>query len=200
MPAATVIERRDRAVVAFLGLTGSRDRAAASLALGNVDFNAGCVHFRGPGVETKFGKVFTTWFFPVGGDAAEILSAWVSELRDVHLYGAHDPLFPKTRVGLGNDRRFGARGLAREPWSSGVRVCSIWRDAFEAAGLPAYAAHSVRHMLAELGSRACKTPEDLKAWSQNLGHEDVMTTLRSYGTVPAGRQGEIIRSLHLDQS
>jgi hypothetical protein len=25
----------------------------------------------------------------------------------------------------------------------------------------------------------CRTPEELKAWSQNLGHEDVMTTFRS---------------------
>jgi hypothetical protein len=39
--------------------------------------------------------------------------------------------------------------------------------------------------------------EELKAWSQNLGHEeDVMTTLRSYGEVPSPRQAEIIRNLH----
>ncbi|MEL7469612.1 MAG: site-specific integrase [Pseudomonadota bacterium] len=200
MPSDTVIERRNRAVFAFLGLTGSRDGAAASLSLGNTDLRAGCVHFRGPGVETKFGKVFTTWFLPVGGGAREIFDAWVAELRDVHLFGPHDPLFPKTLVGLGNDRRLGPQGLAREPWSSGVRICTIWRSAFESAGLPAYPAHSVRHMLAELGSRVCRSPEQLKAFSQNLGHEDVMTTLRSYGTVPAGRQGEIIRSLDVDQS
>jgi hypothetical protein len=42
----------------------------------------------------------------------------------------------------------------------------------------------------------CRTPEELKAWSQNLGHEDVMTTLRSYGEVPSPRQAEIIRNLH----
>jgi methylmalonyl-CoA mutase cobalamin-binding subunit len=42
----------------------------------------------------------------------------------------------------------------------------------------------------------CRTPEELKAWSQNLGHEDVMTTLRSYGEVPSSRQAEIIRNLY----
>ena len=41
----------------------------------------------------------------------------------------------------------------------------------------------------------CKTPEDFKAWSQNLGHEDVLTTFYSYGQVGSRRQGEIIRSL-----
>jgi hypothetical protein len=42
----------------------------------------------------------------------------------------------------------------------------------------------------------CRTPEELKAWSQNLGHEDVLTTLRSYGEVPFGRQEEIIKNLN----
>ena len=37
------------------------------------------------------------------------------------------------------------------------------------------------------------SPEQMKAWSQNLGHTDVLTTFTSYGTVPAARQGELIR-------
>ncbi len=35
----------------------------------------------------------------------------------------------------------------------------------------------------------------MKAWSQNLGHADVLTTFTSYGQVPTHRQGEIIRGL-----
>jgi hypothetical protein len=38
------------------------------------------------------------------------------------------------------------------------------------------------------------TPEEMKAWSQNLGHADVLTTFTSYGAVPAHRQGELIRA------
>jgi len=38
-------------------------------------------------------------------------------------------------------------------------------------------------------------PEQFKAWSQNLGHEQVMTTLLICGTVPRHRQGEIMRDL-----
>ncbi|MEA2082835.1 MAG: hypothetical protein U9O82_01055 [Thermodesulfobacteriota bacterium] len=41
----------------------------------------------------------------------------------------------------------------------------------------------------------CKTPEHFKAWSQNLGHEKVLTTFLSYGEVACQRQGEIIRDL-----
>jgi hypothetical protein len=43
-----------------------------------------------------------------------------------------------------------------------------------------------------MGEQLCRTPEQFKAWSQNLGHEGVLTTLFAYGTVPVGRQREII--------
>jgi hypothetical protein len=39
------------------------------------------------------------------------------------------------------------------------------------------------------------TPEEMKAWSQNLGHADVLTTFTSYGAVPTHRQGELVRAL-----
>src|SRR5262245_46774765 len=37
--------------------------------------------------------------------------------------------------------------------------------------------------------------EEYKAWSQNLGHEHVLTTFCSYGDVSSHRQTEILRSL-----
>jgi hypothetical protein len=46
-----------------------------------------------------------------------------------------------------------------------------------------------------LGERVCRTPEQFKAWSQNLGHEKVLTTFSSYGEVAAERQRDIIREL-----
>jgi hypothetical protein len=49
--------------------------------------------------------------------------------------------------------------------------------------------------LVRLGQTICKSPEEFKAWSQNLGHEHVLTSLNSYGEVAAQRQGEIIKSL-----
>jgi hypothetical protein len=41
----------------------------------------------------------------------------------------------------------------------------------------------------------CKTPEEFKAWSQNLGHEKVLTTFTSYGAVAAHRQAALIKGL-----
>jgi hypothetical protein len=55
--------------------------------------------------------------------------------------------------------------------------------------------HSLRKTLAQLGERLCRTQEEFKAWSQNLGHEQVLTTFSSYGQVAADRQAELIRRL-----
>ena len=55
--------------------------------------------------------------------------------------------------------------------------------------------HSFRNTLVQLGQDICKTPEQFKAWSQNLGHEKVLTTFLSYGEVACQRQGEIIMNL-----
>ncbi len=43
--------------------------------------------------------------------------------------------------------------------------------------LPYFHPHSLRKTLGRLGGRIATTPEALKAWSQNLGHEKVLTTL-----------------------
>ncbi len=40
-----------------------------------------------------------------------------------------------------------------------------------------------------------QTPEEFKAWSQNIGHERVLTTFNAYGNVAAHRQAEIILGL-----
>ncbi len=88
-------------------------------------------------------------------------------------------------------------------WSGRIgavpRVRSIFRDAFASAGLPYFNLHSFRNTLVRLGQAVCQTPEEFKAWSQNLGHEKVLTTFRSYGQVESLRQGEIIRGLATPQ-
>ncbi len=88
----------------------------------------------------------------------------------------------------GKSLKFEVSGLARRHWSNAGPIRTIFRDAFTLARLTYFNPHSFRKALAQLGERVCRTPEELKAWSQNLGHEDVMTTLRSYGEVPRGRR------------
>jgi integrase len=119
----------------------------------------------------------------------------VAFLRQELLWGNDDPLFPATRVALGATHQFEAAGLERTHWSSAARIRTIFREAFVAAGLPYFNPHSFRNTLVRLGQTVCKTPEEFKAWSQNLGHEKVLTTFLSYGQVESPRQGAIIRGM-----
>jgi integrase len=194
MPATTEIEKRDRALIAFTILTGARDGAIASFKFRHIDIAAGTINQDAREVQTKFSKSFVTTFFPVPDDTRAVVIDWVAYLRTDKLWGLDDPLFPATKVAVGSNLRFGAVGLDRKHWSSAGPIRTIFKDAFEAAGLPYFNPHSFRKTLALLGGQRCKTPEEYKAWAQNLGHEDVLTTFRSYGDVSSYRQAEIMRS------
>jgi len=194
MPATTDIERRDRALIAFTILTGARDGAVASFKLRHIDIADGRINQDAREVQTKFSKSFVTTFFPVGDEIRAVVVNWVAHLRTDKLWGLDDPLFPATRVAVGENLRFAAAGLDRKHWSSAGPIRAIFKEAFTAAGLPYFNPHSFRKTLALLGGKKCRTPEEYKAWAQNLGHEDLLTTFRSYGDVSSYRQAEIIRS------
>jgi integrase len=194
MPTATVLERRNRALIAFAMLTGARIGALASFRLGHVDIGGGFVEQDARVVRTKAAKSFRTYFMPVDEKALNIVADWVTELVRDHLWGPVDPLFPATEIELAADGGFAPAGLARRGWASSEPVREIFRRAFTAAGLPYFNPHSFRDMLVHYAMTLDLSPEAMKAWSQNLGHTDVLTTFTSYGVVPAQRQGELIRS------
>lgn len=195
MPAETEQQRRDRAVLAFTLLTGARDSATASFKLKHIDMAKGAVFQDAREVQTKFSKTFTTYFFPVGGNARAILEDWVTYLRTVRLWGEEQPVFPATEMKLGPTGQFVAAGVKPEHWSNADPIRTIFKNAFAAVGLSYYNPHSVRNALVRLGERECRGPEEFKAWSQNLGHEGVLTTFTSYGTVSRERQAEIFQKL-----
>ena len=195
MPGATIIQRRDRAVLAFTILTGARDNAVASIRLKDVNLIKRMVFQDPRAVRTKASKAIWTWFFPVGSLPEEIITTWIEELRHEHAWGDDEPLFPATRTALNEVRQFAVVGISRGTWSTAEPIRKIFRAAFAAADLPYFNPHSFRKTIARLGEKLCRSAEEFKAWSQNLGHEQVSTTLTSYGAIPPLRQGEIILGL-----
>ena len=185
-------------MIAFTILTGARDGAIASFNLRHIDIGEGNVDQDAREVRTKFSKSFVTTFFPVGDDIRAVVTDWVAYLRTEKLWGLDDPLFPATKVAVGDNLRFAALGLGRKRWSSASPIRQIFKKAFAAAGLPYFNPHSFRKTLALLGGEFCQTPEQYKAWSQNLGHEHVLTTFVSYGQVSSHRQAEIIRTIRAE--
>ena len=195
MPAQSDIERRNRALIAFILLTGARDGATASFKLKHIDLVAGKIEQDAREVNTKRSKTFTTCFFPVGDDVRGIVVDWVNFLQKEKLWSNDDPLFPATEIGNGADQKFEVVGLARKHWSNATPIRTIFKTAFAQAGLPYFNPHGFRKTLVQLGQRICQTPEQFKAWSQNLGHDSPLTTFTSYGKVAPSRQLEIIGAL-----
>lgn len=195
MTANTDIEKRDRALIAFALLTGARDSAISSFKLKHIDFNANSIFQDARDVKTKFSKTFTTYFFPVGSEIRSIVFEWCEHLKHNLLFGPDDPIFPKTKIGLGKHGGFEPVGLLKEHWADAAAIRRIFKAAFEAADLPYFNPHSFRNTLANLGETMCQSPEEFKAWSQNLGHEKVMTTFLSYGEVADNRQADIFKQL-----
>jgi integrase/recombinase XerD len=195
MPCSTEIEMRDRALIAFVLLTGARDGAVASAKIKHIDISEQSFYQDARDVNTKFSKTFTTYFFPVGELPTIILAEWIEYLIKELEYKQNDPLFPKTKLAHNKDQQFTVVGLLKEHWSNASPIRKGFKHAFEAIGLPYFNPHSFRNTLVRLGENLCRTPEEFKAWSQNLGHESVLTSFYSYGDVPDYKQAELLRKL-----
>ena len=191
-PSDTPIEKRDRALIAFTLLTGARISALASFQLQHLDLENRCIFQDGRDVQTKRRKTFPTFYFPMGEDLVAIMTEWVAFLEQDQQFGPCDPLFPATESSLDDKGLFRAAHLSRRHWQQSGSIREIFRLRFKAAGLPYFNPHSLRKTIMQEAYRRKLDLEALKAWSQNLGHEDTKTTIDSYGPVSRNRQAEIL--------
>lgn len=195
MPSNTALEKRNRALIAFTIVTGARDNAIASMKLKHVDTSGRSIFQDGREVRTKFSKSFPTWFFPVGDDLESIVLDWVAFLTSACGLGPEDALFPQTKTGFSSPGVPAPPTLGTACWADTQPIRDIFRRAFTDAGLAYFNPHSFRTTLMLLGMEWCAgNPMALKAWSQNLGHENVLTSFNSYGEVPAHQQRDLVRS------
>jgi integrase len=192
MAADTPIQKRNRALIAFIAITGTRDGAAVTLRLKHFDPGRNLVIQNPNEVRTKFSKRICTFLLPVDDWLKAIFLDWVHCLKTDLLFGNDDPLFPKTAIALDENDCFKAAGLSRDFWANATPVRDIFRAAFVAAGLPYFSPHTFRHMLMQIAYQRKLTPAQLKAWSQNLGHESLLTSLTSYGSISLEMQGQLI--------
>jgi integrase/recombinase XerD len=192
MPEDNEYRQRDKAIFALLMLTAARDGALASLLLKHVDLNDESIMQDAREVRTKASKTFPTWFFPVEPVYLEFFRNWVIYLRKDQLFGLNDPLFPKPRpVAVNGD--FKQIGFLRNPYAGTTHIRKVVAQAFTAVGLPKFNPHSFRKTIIALAMERKLTHEEFKAWSQNLGHESVVTTMTSYMPVSLGRQRELLK-------
>jgi len=198
MSERTEIARRDKAMFAFVVMTGARAGAVASFRLKHINLIDGHVFQKGGEVKTKNNKTFTTWFFPMHSDYLRCFTAWVNYLRHDKMYGPEDALFPKPQRRLVNGK-FNFDALSGDIYANASQVNKVFKRAFMQVQLPAYTPHSIRKTLGQEMSDRNLPLDAQKAWSQNLGHENFVTTVSSYLPVDDRRQGELMKALKNDE-
>jgi integrase len=192
MPEVTEIERRNKAVFAFLMLTGARDGAVATLCLKHINMIDGCVYQDARDVKTKNSKSITTYFMPIDADYLICFTNWVSFLRKDKFFGPDDALFPPPQIGV-VDGAFKVTGLKRKPYQNANAIRAVVKDAFARADLPVFTPHAFRKTLVKWADAAYPTREAFKAFSQNIGHSSVITTVSAYCPVSTERQATLIK-------
>lgn len=192
MPDDTPRELRDKALFALLCLTGTRAGAAITLRIKHIDFEDKSVRQNPREVATKFGKNIESFFHKGFPEAEEILARWITYLDEIALYGPDDPLFPASERAMQGFAGVKSDEFERRHWSTTEPVRRIVNGAFHRAGLQAFGPHAFRHMHARRAARECKSVPELIAVADNLGHTDVLTTLRSYGQISREDQRRLI--------
>ncbi|MEL7028316.1 MAG: tyrosine-type recombinase/integrase [Pseudomonadota bacterium] len=194
MPHGTLVEKRNRTLIAFTLLTGARISALRTLKLKHLDIAKGAVDQDPREVETKGAKHIYTPFFPLSSEALEIVTDWIATLRDQLGWTDNDPLFPKQKVELGSGARFQNAGLDRAHYATGEPVRQVFHDAFVDAGLHPYHPHTFRHMIATHYAKLGVDAGTAKAISQSLGHEHLGTMMQTYVRLSRSDQADLVRN------
>jgi len=195
MPTETAMERRNRAMIAFTALTGVRDAALISLKLGDVDLAKREIWQNPRHVRTKNRKAITTIFMAFDSLWEEIVMDWITYATTILNFGPNDPLFPKEGLISSSEKmKFESAGLVKDHWANTTPAREIFKNGFACAGLPYFRPHSFRNMLVNWAMENCSQIE-VKAISQNLGHEEVMTTYNAYGNLNIQTQRKAIMGI-----
>lgn len=200
MPFKTEIEMRDRAIVAFTTLTATRVGAIASLKIKDFDQSKNLISQNPNHVNTKFSKRIETYLMVIDETHLQIFLDWVAFLKTEKLFSPNYPLFPKTQNGQDENKCFKANGLSNEHWAGTTTIREIFKKAFNNAGQKYYHPHTLRHTIVHYAMENGASVEELKALSQNIGHESLLVTIGSYGEISNHRQGELMKYIGKKQS
>jgi integrase len=191
------LDLRDRALISFTTLSGMRDSAIITLPVGCFDENKLRIS-QDPkkGVKTKFSKTIYSYLFRFDDDMLNYFLDWYRYLKTEKLFGNADPIFPRNKViNAEGTKTFTSHEVEPAFWQSVTSMREIFKARFKAADIDYLPPHTFRHLAVSLATAKCKNAEELKAISQNFGHEDIGTTFQTYGTLSNSKIGELVTAM-----
>ncbi len=191
------IDLRDRALIAFTLLSGMRDSAIASLPLGCFNETTLAIN-QDPkaGVKTKFSKHIPSTLLNFNERLLRYVIEWVKHLKDKG-FGSQHPIFPRSKLEQGKDGLAFESASSVEPvfWQGAGRIREIFKKRSQEAELPYYSPHTFRHLAVLTAFEHCRDGKEIKAISQNFGHEYVGTTLSVYGNFQPQQLKETLKKI-----
>ena len=196
------IDLRDRALISFTLLSGMRDSAIISLPLECFDEHKLEVD-QNPkkGVKTKFKKTIKSYLFPFDEKLLSYVVDWVKHLKEDKLFGNADPLFPRSKVeNLEGSKVFASCELEPKFWQNTSSMREVLNQRFEVVGIEYFSPHTFRHLAVNLALTKCKNGHEVKAVSQNFGHENVGTTMITYGSLNHAQLSETVKGINFSNN
>lgn len=193
-PAESLAEKRMRAAVAFLFISGMRIGAFMTLPLDCVDMaKRRVMQLPIKGVKTKNSKAAITYMLNIP-DLVKVAREWDSFLRtslpeNAYWYAYLDNLQQLTTNFEGRKNAEGGR----QEFNKDLKAFC------ERAGVEYLSAHKLRHGHAVYALKAASKPSDMKAISMNLMHSNIGITDGIYGKLVADDVQTAIEGLTADK-
>jgi site-specific recombinase XerC len=173
-PVFTIRDRRARAALCFLYLSGIRIDAFVSLTFSSVNIEKKEVYqFPSLGVRTKNRKHAVTYLLDIP-ELLEVVQAWHDEVWTLGAPGLWFPIL-SSRTGR---MVSGSPGLSRSTLAR-----REFRYFLARVGLPYHSPHKFRHGHVHFGLERCNDMADFKAVSLNVMHSSVKTTDEFYSVL-----------------
>ena len=179
------LDRRDCALISFTLLSGMRDGAIVSLPLGAFNETDMTVD-QNPllGVQTKFSKANHSRLMIFDDRLLDPILDWIAYLKTEKSFSLNNPLFPSSKQEFApNTYSYVGENVEKKFWESASPMRQIFKGRAKHAGLEYFQPHSFRHLAIHLALDACNSNQDIRAVSQNVGHENIATTLLDYGVL-----------------
>jgi len=183
----TITDKRDRAILAFLFISCARIGAVSTTTLDLVDLKK-MIYYQDPleGVKTKRQKHIITKLLPFDDRYYVIIKEWINYLQTEHSFTDKDPLFPKIK-----NYTTGEEVLKKFMDGEGEYNKMLEKRCLN-AGCQKYHPHAFRHFGISQALKHVRTGTQLKALSQNVGHEDICTILEQYAKMKPDRYMEVL--------
>lgn len=171
----TLQDKRDKAILAFLLISCARVSATATAKIGDIDID-NMVFKQDPlaGVKTKRQKHILTKLLPFDARYTNIFLKWIDYLKTMYNFDENCPLFPKIKM-LNKGET-----ILKDFMSGEAEFNKILETRCKNASVQKFHPHAFRHLGIHHALKYVRTGTQLKALSQNVGHEDITNILEQY--------------------